>query len=66
MRLRDASLSEALMGEGNCPPFSLEFTTAAGPQILTCWHTEGIFRLIQSIPSPKAKPFKQLAPQSGL
>ena len=48
------------------PLFSLEFTTAAGPQILTCWHTEGIFRLIQSIPSPKAKPFKQLAPQSGL
>ncbi len=23
-----------------------------------CWHTEGIFRLIQSIPSPKAEPLK--------
>jgi hypothetical protein len=23
-----------------------------------CWNTEGIFRLIQSIPSPKAEPFK--------
>jgi len=24
-----------------------------------CWNTEGIFRLIQSVPSPKAEPFKR-------
>ncbi len=32
-----------------------EFDTAGGCQKLQCWNTEGIFRLIQSIPSPKAE-----------
>jgi len=44
---------------GNLPPLALTFTTAGGPQKLQCWNTEGIFRLIQSIPSPKAESFKR-------
>ena len=64
MRLRDEPLSEALKG-GNLPPLALEIPTASGPQKLTCWHTEGIFRLIQSIPSPKAEPFKRWLARVG-
>lgn len=30
-----------------------------------CWNTKGIFRLIQSIPSKKAEPFKQWLAQVG-
>ena len=30
-----------------------------------CWNTEGIFRLIQSIPSPKAEPFKRWLARVG-
>src|SRR5664279_3282520 len=60
MRKRDPDLSKALQGGGQfVPPLALEFTTAGGPQKLQCWNTEGIFRLIQSIPSPKAEPFKR-------
>jgi len=40
------------------PPLMLEIDTAGGIQKMYCWNTEGIFRLIQSIPSPKAEPFK--------
>jgi len=47
------------------PPLALEFPTAGGPQKLICWHTEGIFRLIQSIPSPKAEPFKSWLAKVG-
>ncbi|MBA4336720.1 hypothetical protein C0416_03015, partial [bacterium] len=32
--------------------------TAGGVQKLNCANTEGIFRIIQSVPSPKAEPFK--------
>jgi hypothetical protein len=46
-------------------PLALEFSTAGGPQKLLCWHTEGIFRLIQSIPSPKAEPFKRWLAKVG-
>jgi hypothetical protein len=67
MRLRDESLSAALKGGGGqlVPPLALELPTAGGPQKLTCWHTEGIFRLIQSIPSPKAEPFKRWLAKVG-
>lgn len=59
MRRRDPSLAEAFKGGRQfAPPLALEFATAGGPQKLQCWNTEGIFRLIQSIPSPKAEPFK--------
>jgi prophage antirepressor-like protein len=40
------------------PPLMLKIETAGGEQKTYCWNTEGIFRLIQSIPSPKAEPFK--------
>ena len=39
------------------PPLMLGIKTIGGVQKAYCWHTEGIFRLIQSIPSPKAEPF---------
>lgn len=66
MRLRDPSLAEAFKGGVQLvPPLSLEFPTAGGPQKLQCWHTEGIFRLIQSIPSPKAEPFKRWLAKVG-
>src|SRR5438477_7972230 len=33
--------------------------------MLQCWNTEGLFRLIQSIPSPKAEPFKRWLARTG-
>ncbi|MGO9585388.1 MAG: Bro-N domain-containing protein [Limisphaerales bacterium] len=39
--------------------------TAGGTQKLNCANTEGIFRLIQSIPSPKAEPFKRWLARVG-
>lgn len=47
------------------PPLALPFSTAGGTQKLLCWNTEGIFRLIQSIPSPKAEPFKRWLAKVG-
>ncbi len=38
------------------PTLSVE--TPGGPQVMRCANTEGLFRIIQSIPSPKAEPFK--------
>jgi DNA-damage-inducible protein D len=37
----------------------LEVVTSGGKQKLNCSNTEGLFRIIQSIPSPKAEPFKR-------
>ena len=37
----------------------LSIQTAGGRQKMNCSNTEGVFRIIQSIPSPKAEPFKQ-------
>lgn len=47
------------------PPLSLKFDTPGGTQGLLCWNTEGIFRLIQSIPSKKAEPFKRWLARTG-
>lgn len=47
------------------PPLMLDIHTAGGKQKAYCWHTEGIFRLIQSIPSPKAEPFKRWLAKVG-
>ena len=47
------------------PPLMLEVETAGGKQKAYCWNTEGIFRLIQSIPSPKAEPFKRWLAKVG-
>jgi DNA-damage-inducible protein D len=55
-------LKQRLREEGNqvvtfCHPLKLE--AADGKKYLTdCANTEGIFRIIQSVPSPKAEPFK--------
>jgi DNA-damage-inducible protein D len=46
-------------------PPALAFDTAGGRQKLQCWNTQGIFRLIQSIPSPKAEPFKRWLAKVG-
>src|SRR5208282_6117728 len=52
LRKRDPSLGEVFKGGGQIvPPLGLGFDTAGGRQLLQCWNTEGIFRLIQSIPS---------------
>lgn len=39
-----------------CEPLKMQ--TAGGKQNVICANTEGMFRIIQSIPSPKAEPFK--------
>jgi len=66
LRKRDESLSEAFKGGGQLiPPLGLEFDTAGGRQTLQCWNTEGVFRLIQSVPSPKAEPFKRWLARIG-
>ena len=43
----------------------LSIDTAGGPQKMICANTEGIFRIIQSIPSPKAEPFKRWLAKVG-
>jgi hypothetical protein len=66
MRKRDPLLGEAFKGGGQiAPPLALEAQTPGGKQKLLCWNTEGIFRLIQSIPSPKAEPFKRWLARVG-
>ena len=47
------------------PPLFLDVNTAGGNQKMYCWNTEGVFRLIQSIPSPKAEPFKRWLAKVG-
>ena len=47
------------------PPLMLDVETAGGKQKAYCWNTEGVFRLIQSIPSPKAEPFKRWLAKVG-
>jgi len=47
------------------PPLMLTFDTAGGKQKMLAWNTEGIFRLIQSIPSKKAEPFKRWLARVG-
>lgn len=61
MRDRDAELSKG-WGQIVTP---LVIETAGGPQNLNCANTEGIFRIIQSIPSPKAEPFKRWLAKVG-
>lgn len=38
---------------------TLPLNTAGGIQRINCSNTEGLFRIIQSISSPKAEPFKR-------
>ena len=67
MRSRDNELNN-LFQQGVVqfvPPLRLLIETKGGKQKLYCWNTEGIFRLIQSIPSPKAEPFKRWLAKVG-
>ena len=61
MRLRDKVLSEG-WGQIVTP---LRVETEGGIQRVNCANTEGLFRIIQSIPSPKAEPFKRWLAQVG-
>ncbi len=70
MRRRDlevANLFEPVEKGGGqiATPLALPFDTAGGKQNLLSWNTEGILRLIQSIPSPKAEPFKRWMARVG-
>lgn len=61
MRRRDVELSK---GWGQiATPLSIQ--TEGGPQKMNCANTEGIFRIIQSIPSPKAEPFRRWLAKVG-
>ncbi|OGY93060.1 MAG: phage antirepressor protein [Candidatus Komeilibacteria bacterium RIFCSPLOWO2_02_FULL_48_11] len=61
MRRRDPELSEG-WGQIATP---LLIQTAGGSQKINCANTEGIFRIVQSIPSPKAEPFKRWLAKVG-
>ncbi|HRP82489.1 MAG TPA: Bro-N domain-containing protein [Flavobacteriales bacterium] len=61
MRRRDPELDQ---GWGNIS-HPLSFPTGGGPQKLACANTEGLFRLIQAISSPKAEPFKRWLAKVG-
>ena len=61
MRRRDPELGEG-WGQIATP---LSVATAGGAQKLNCANTEGLFRIIQSIPSPKAEPFKRWLAKVG-
>ena len=66
LRRRDPSLAEAFKGGGQfAPPLALPFETEGGMQRLQCWNVPGVLRLIQSIPSPKAEPFKRWLAKVG-
>jgi DNA-damage-inducible protein D len=44
---------------------TLLVSTIGGDQRMNCANTEGIFRIIQSIPYPKAEPFKRWLAKVG-
>ncbi len=61
MRSRDEELGKG-WGQIVTP---LWLDTEGGKQQVNCANTEGIFRIIQSIPSPKAEPFKRWLAKVG-
>ncbi len=61
MRRRDKELAKG-WGQIATP---LSIGTTGGKQRVNCANTEGIFRIIQSIPSPKAEPFKRWLAKVG-
>jgi hypothetical protein len=61
LRRRDPELAKG-WGQIATP---LRVPTAGGAQRVNCANTEGLFRIIQSIPSPKAEPFKRWLAQVG-
>ena len=61
MKLRDIELAKGWVQIVH----TLSVKTAGGSQKMNCANTEGIFRIIQSIPSPKAEPFKRWLARVG-
>ena len=61
MKLRDKELAK---GWVQIVP-TLLVPTTGGNQRMNCANVKGLFRIIQSIPSPKAEPFKQWLSQVG-
>jgi DNA-damage-inducible protein D len=61
MRRRDMELAKGWRQIAT--PLSIE--TIGGKQKMNCANTEGLFRIIQSIPSPKAEPFKRWLAKVG-
>jgi len=61
MRRRDEELNKGWVQIAT----PLSIPTEGGLQMINCANTEGIFRIIQSIPSPKAEPFKRWLAKVG-
>ncbi len=61
MKTRDKELSKGYVQFIH----TLSIETLGGKQNMNCANTEGIFRIIQSIPSPKAEPFKRWLAKVG-
>jgi DNA-damage-inducible protein D len=61
MRERDPELSQGWVQIVH----TLDIMTKGGRQKMSCANLEGIFRIIQSIPSPKAEPFKRWLARVG-
>jgi len=61
MRKRDGELSKG-WGQIVTP---LELETVGGKQKINCANVEGLLRIIQSVPSPKAEPFKRWLARVG-
>ena len=61
MKQRDSELSKGWVQIVH----TLSVETLGGAQRMNCANTEGIFRIIQSIPSPKAEPFKRWLAKVG-
>ena len=62
-RKRDKDLDDFVRGS-NCPTHSF-VSTDGKPHAVKCMDLRGIFRIIQSIPSKKAEPFKRWLAQVG-
>jgi len=62
-RKRDKDLDDFVRGS-NCPTHSF-VSTDGKPHAVKCMDLKGIFRIIQSIPSKKAEPFKRWLAQVG-
>ncbi|MDO8575302.1 MAG: Bro-N domain-containing protein [bacterium] len=61
MKIRDPELSQ---GYGQIV-HTLDIPTKGGVQKMNCANLQGVFRIIQSISSPKAEPFKQWLAKVG-
>lgn len=61
MKVRDPELAKGYVHFVH----TLEIMTGGGKQKMNCANTESIFRIVQSIPSPKAEPFKRWLAKVG-